>query len=374
MTTAPVSSIALGFQYEVRMQVDFERLKREITLEFLEHYAEAKRIGWGSWPLMYFGPRSAALALTMAHLPGHKVVLSADEPAGLEDQIRKALIFTDHVFVRHEHLLPQVGGGLIGDAPLAFLPPNEYLRQALPELQKLPFPPFPLQPGAPVDEEARLLMDWFIEPGRPWAEHGFVSYAPFLPPEQVEVAAATKGVSLAGEQQEGGLLPFTKLTVNPKAAAALVQIDVPYLSEVDAATFARVKQDNQDAFAHFRSGLTKAFSDIEINIGTKDFARRADEIVRDNLLVGTDELSRSFADAAKMRALKQRSVLLTTTLLGLSFWLGAPAFVVAAALGKPVWDFTSAMIDHRKEVAHLRKNELYLLTLFQKTAKRRKHS
>lgn len=356
------------------MRVDFERLKREITLEFLEHYSEAKRIGWGSWPLMYFGPRSAALALTMAHLPGHKVVLSADTPAGLEEQVRKALIFTDHVFVRHEHLLPQVGGALIGDAPLAFLPANEYLRESVPELQKLPFPPFPLQPGAPVDNEARLLMDWFIEAGRPWAEHGFVTYAPFLPPEQVEVAAATKGVSLADEQRGAGLLPFTSLTVNRKAAAALVEIDIPYLSGVDAETFARVKRDNQDALARFRAGLSKAFSDIESSVSTDEFRRRAEEIVRDNLLAGTEELSRAFAEAAKMRSLKQRSVLVTTALLGLSFWLGAPAFVVAIALGKPIWDFTSAMIDHRKDAGQLRKNDLYLLTLFQRASRRKRRS
>ena len=160
----------------------------------------------------------------------------------------------------------------------------------------------------------------------------------------------------------------------PKAAAALVQIDVPYLSGIDAETFSRVKRDYQDALARFRNGLSKAFWDIESSIGRDEFSRRAEEIVRDNLLAGTEELSHSFTEAAKMRSLKQRSVLLTTILLGLSFWLGAPAFVVAAAMGKPVWDFTSAMIDHRKDVAQFRKNDLYLLTLFRQAARRKKRS
>jgi len=357
------------------MSVDFERLKREITLEFLEHYAEAKRIGWGSWPLFYFGPRSAALALTIAHLPGHKVVLSADSPKGLDDQIRKALIFTDHIFIRHKHFLPQTGGGgIFGDKPLAFLPPNEYLKKVISELSSLPFPPFPFEQGAPVDNEAREIMDWFITGGRSWAEHGFISYAPFLPPEQAEAAASAEGVALSVGHREAGVLPFTKLSVNPKVAAAIVDIEIPYLSGIDAKTFSRIKLDYGDTLARFRMALTKAFSVIEAEHNTDEFSRHATEIVRDNLLAGTEDLTRSFTEAAKMRALKQRSVLLTTGILGLSFWLGAPAFVVAGLLGKPILDFTSAMIENRKEISQLRRNDLYILTLFRRSSKRKGRS
>jgi len=339
---------------------DFAELHRELTADFTKHYGKAKKMGWGSWPIFYYGARAPALAGCIANLPGNKLAIAMDDPTGLTAQIRKSLLFTDHVVIRHKTLLP-AGGGLMADVPLDFSGFDQlpFIERHLSELEKLPL--LPHFRGVPAGEEMSKFMNWVVGEGKPWVDQGLVTYAPVLPVEHVEIACAEKGINLNDALRKSHILPLASEPLNENVAAALQLLDIPYLENVDPEILAKVRTDNKPALENFQSALLKAFDEVESQVGSSAFEREVKIIFQDIVAKGLREVEATLKGAAKMRALKQRTVFVTSCLIGLSFWLGAPSFVVAGALAKPIWDFANALLEHHKEIATARQKPMYIM-------------
>ncbi|HEY6252788.1 MAG TPA: hypothetical protein VI685_22755 [Candidatus Angelobacter sp.] len=340
--------------------LDFSELHRELTAEFTEQYVKSKEAGWRSWPHLYYSARAPAVAACVANLPGSKLALATDEPAGLTEQIRKFLLFTDHVIIRHKSLLPlQARFMLMGDVPLDFAGFHQlpFIERNLSELNKISVLPH----FSSVTEEIPKFLDWVIEEGKPWVEHGLVTYAPVLPVEDVEIACAEKGMNLNDALRKAHILPLASERLNEKTAAALQLLEIPYLANVDPETLLKVRRDNRPALDNFRSTLLRAFDEVDNQVGSVAFEREVKIIFQDIVAKGLREVETGLKEAAKMRALKQRTVFATTCLIGLSFWSGAPSFVVAGSLAKPIWDFASALLAHHEELANIRQKPMYIL-------------
>ena len=212
--------------------LDFTELHRELTAELVEQYTKAKGIGWRSWPHLYYGSRASAVAVCVANLPGNKLAVSIDKPGGLAEQVRKSLLFAEHVIVRHRSLLPLDARFMV----MADVPPNfsgfgrlPFVDRHIAELEKIPLLPH----FRSVNEETHEFLNWVVGEGKPWVEHGLVTYAPILPVEDVEIACAEKGMNLNDALRKARILPLASERLNEKAAAALQLLEIPYLENVD---------------------------------------------------------------------------------------------------------------------------------------------
>lgn len=345
-------------------------LQTELTYEFFEELSKSKKMGWGSWRVFWYGARSSALSAVVANLPGVKLTLSVDEPKNLSKLIARASLFADHIAIRHQSLIPSGGGGLMGDVPLDFagyqapqwVKKNE---KRLNELINLPH-------FRGVPHEIEPFLDWTLKQGRKWIESGLVTYAPFLPPEQVELVSSRlpEGININQTFRDANILPDAISPVNDKVARALWSIPFPYLDGIKPDDLVKVKEDNRESLQNFHASVLQALKHIDKYQGTDEFNKEVQRVYNEIVKAGLAEVDNSISKLKKMAFLRTSGVSVEFAIASLAFYFGVPPFLDAAGFGKAIWDLAEALSEHNKERASITEKPMFILTKLRQRRKK----
>ena len=354
---------------------DFTELHRELSQEFYFYLDKRGKAYVDS--LMYYPARGGALAACALNLPGTKLLLTAQSPQTLTEQVRRALLFADHVIIRHRSLVP-ISGLILGSVPADFsgYGPLKWVERHSEELGNTKAFPFFRNPPPP--DQTEPFIDWLGGEGREWFQQGLITYAPFIPSEDVEIGLHTTGIdhllppglTYSELLQEGRILPNPARRLNQRAALALQSFPFPYLEGVDARTLVAVKREYGLEIARFQLSLFQELDKIRSQAGTSDFERDLDRVFEDLIAPGVSDVEQSLRAVQRTATIRRANVALTTCLIGLSFWLGAPAYVAAAALAKPVWDFVQSLVDETRERSDIANRPMYVVAKIRARRKR----
>ena len=341
--------------------IDFIDLQKVLAEDLLINYTSS----WATFPQYYFETRSGLISTCLANLPGNKIAIGYDLPdQNLLTQIRKSLLFSDHVIIRHKSILGQPQHFV--DLTASFLKQEEIpnLRNLIKELETQPQLPYFGGSQVPIDE-AHKFLKWLNNEGKGWLTNGLITYAPILPSEHLEIACSTQGLNLNQFFRQAKVLPQASERINTKIAKAIQLIEIPYLENIEPELLIKIKNDNSIELQNFQACLLDAFDQIEKQDDDDNFKREVNIIFQDIVQPGINEVNKKIKQAKEMRSLKIAGVFAETSVIGFSFWIGAPAWAAVAAISKPIWDFANVLINHHKNLVSLKEQPMYILSKFE---------
>lgn len=267
-----------GRRYSAVM--DFRDLRTELLDEYY-FWADKPSDVFYKFQPYYWMARGQAYAAVATNLPGSKYLVSANSPAGLTDEIRKALLFADHVVIRLERdFVPHKARVFVnrkfrwpGSDELAWVTTNRAEASGSPLL--------PCEPGSPDAETARNFLDWTLGEGRPWIESGLVTYVPCVIPREASVALLAQGTNVVAAYRRLGVLPDDGRALNEKSAAAITELQLPYLSGVTPAMLRELMAEHPNAVGRLRQALFRMLNSIKEDVGTDEFSRQVDLVSQD---------------------------------------------------------------------------------------------
>jgi len=260
--------------------IDFSELHHELAREFYFYADQRGRSYLDSIMEMYWISRGPVLASCASDLNGSKYLVTTDDASQLPDLVRKGLMAAEHVIIRHDGFLP-VGSGIraiscpddfVGFGKLDWLERHSEL------LHTRGHKGVPCFRSHPPANEFAPFVEWLCGDGRQWFEKGNVTYAPVLPPGQVEAGLLNEGVNIAAAFTEKQIIPQNDKLINPKTAAALARLKIPHLKGVNADLLAELKLSEPEAFNAFRNHLQLLLSGISQDISTPAFNQQIEKL------------------------------------------------------------------------------------------------
>ena len=198
-----------------------------------------------------------------------------------------------------------------------------------------------------------------------------MSYVPNLVPQEVESGLLAEDCNLAKRLLEARVIPQATALMNERAAAALGQLQFPYLAGANAEILKRFKEDEHGAIERFQAEILLALSKIEADVESPDFARSVEKTFL--------ELREKLRDAERAIELQAKNALwgrLQVELLVLSveflFWVGAPAPATIGALSVGAVRLAQEIKDSLKERYSIRQHPMYALAKLGSTLSRPK--
>ncbi len=343
------------------MKKNIDDLNTEIINEYYRELSKAKKMGWGSWRVFWYGARSSALSAVIANKSGLKLMISTDQINDLDEKVKKVSLFADHIVIRHESLIPSGGGGMMADVPLDFsgYGPLMWIESNKNELNELlSIPHF-----RSVPYEIDPFLNWTLNNGRNLIEKGFVTYAPFLPPEKVElVSNQLKGININNAFNEANLIPNINSAINDRVLKSIWSIPIPYLENVKTETLFKIKNDYKDSLINFQNTIIQGIKDVDKNQGSTDFKKISKEIFNDIIQKGILELDKNITNLKRTTFKRTTGITVDIVLLSLSFYFGGPLLLNSAALSKTIWDLAKIISDEFKDKKTIQEKPMFILS------------
>jgi hypothetical protein len=123
----------------------------------------------------------------------------------------------------------------------------------------------------------------------------------------------------------------TETDIREHAASTLVELDLPFLDDVDTATLMAVRRDEGHAFEQFRHYLEQQFWDLQTETDPIKARSKADKVVHELVMVQHEILSekiRQLRRGALAQAVILSATLTGTFITGAAYW---PALILAGA-------------------------------------------
>ena len=233
------------------------------------------------------------LGLTPFDVCFDKYLVTVDDVATLSESVTKAFMFADHVVIRHETFQP------VPIVNLAAIPydfkPTEWIqrhRGSLTSALDIPHFRAPDDPGKVMG-----VVKWLGTQGRSWLEAGHVTYVPNLLPAEVDVALLSEGINLNRAFRGAQMLPTASHAINPKVAAALAQLRVPYLNSDNPEAIVHLKEEEPEAFQRFQTYIVRLLDVISADPTSPEFSHEI-ELAS----MGLEEATNSLVAAIEKRA------------------------------------------------------------------------
>lgn len=349
------------------MQPNIIDLQSELSFEFLSELARSKNRSWAIWSMFWYGARSSPLAAVVANLPGVKLMVSVDSPRNLSKLVARAFLFADHVVIRHQSLI-RGGSDFIAGAPMDFdYDVPHWIKKHDDKLDKLLMVPH--FKNAPYDIEP--FFNWCLNQGRPWIENGLVTYAPFFPLQQLEMASnKEKSINLNYAFTKANVFPQSSGLMNEKAAKAIWSIPFPYLDGIKPETLLKIKEDHKDALDNFHASIINAVKHLDCQQESDELDKEIKLVYNDVVRAGVAEVDKSISSLKRMAFLRSAGVTVEFGIATLGFFLGVPPIIDVAGVSKAVWDLSEAIAEHNNEYATIKDKPMYVLTRLRKANKR----
>jgi hypothetical protein len=344
-------------------------LQTELIYDYYNELENTKKKDLERFRFDWYFVRSAPMAAMLANLPGLKFMISTDSPTNIEKIINKSLLFADHIIIRHHSLLPLdmrrvVFAGFPHKEPLAWIEKNKN------KLDKISVVPH--FNSVPEVRDIYKFWEWSrSKSGRQYIENGLVTYAPFLPPEKVElISSRFDGVNVNNGFIEANILPNVSSPINEKVAKALWSIPFPYLNGVNPQDIIKIKEDYKDSFDLFKKHILLAIKDVDKCQNSDKFSKQVKIIYNEIIKSGISEVDKSISKLKKMAYFKTTGVSIEFFLASFGFYIGLPPFIDVAAFGKACWDLAEAITEFHKEKATIKEKPMYVFTKLRELKKK----
>lgn len=337
---------------------NFRELHAELTREFFFYADQKGRSYLDSLMLMYWQARGPAFVGAVANYPGTKFLVTTDDASALPGLIPKALMVADHVVIRHSALVP-VTGLILGAVPVDFagFGPIDWVEKHRDQL--ISSRSLPHYKSPPPPEDIAPFIDWLCSDGRPWFESGQVTYAPVLVPGETDLALLEESVNVSPLFRHANILPQDSRLLDYKAAAALAQLELPYLEAVPPDLLLHFKDNERDTLESFQRHLLQLVNRSADAVNSPDFKRATEEAALE-LRDQVHQLERSMESHLKSQTWRRVGVELVTLGAAVSFWLGLPTAGIAGLSAAAV-TLAKSIDEKLKEDLSLRNNPVYFL-------------
>jgi len=338
--------------------LDFRYLHKELVDEFFYYVDQRGRNYFDSLIHMYWRSRGPILSSCAAAMPGSKFLITSDNASELPDLIRKALIVSDHVIIRHNALLP-IRGLVLGSVPVDFagFGKIEWIERHLKDLPQRSLPHFR---SAPQERDLIPFIDWLCSDVREWFEKGYITYAPVLVPGHLEAGLLAEGINLSPFYAESGVIPQENKLINFNSAKVLSDLCIPYIGGINTDLLSGLIKDNPDTVNSFRRHLVQLISSISNDAGTDAFSRDVERLSLE-FQEQTHQLDMAIHKLSKTNTFRRvgAETLLLSALV--AFWASEPLKVSLAGLTASAIATVKALKDNLEDKCSLKENPVYFL-------------
>jgi hypothetical protein len=348
-------------------ELDFVGLRKELVEEFLFYAGKHDSRELDDPSMLYWRARADEYSLCVANLPGTKYLLSADDPARLSESVTKAFMLTDHVVIRHKTFEPRYGDVNFAAIPFEFKP-TEWIEQHRARLATAHVVPHFRAPDNPV--KVWPVVKWLTTEGRPWLEAGRVTYVPNLLPEEVDAALLAEGMNLNGALRSAQMLPDSSCAINPKVAAALAQLRVPFLRCDNPTAIVHLKEEEPEAFQRFQTHVIRLLNAISADPSSQEFSHEV-EVASMGLEEATNRLVAAIEKRASAAPRRRYQIEVLALAAAVFFLIGQPVAGIMS-LGAAAIDLARKLKEDLDERYLLKNEPLYILSRLGQVAEKPK--
>lgn len=159
--------------------------------------------------------------------------------------------------------------------------------------------------------------EWFLGKGHEYISQENIVYAPFIPSLETEMDFFNKGFSISDSYNCMSLYSRSYEWLDVNTLKSFLLLEFPTLENVDIKTLNKIKQDDYDSYAMFRSEILNCIKEIKSCFGKPGFMNELRYIQRNRIDDNLDKIQ------AKMKRLRRMSSLrklgLTVGVIGLDF-------------------------------------------------------
>lgn len=336
-------------------ELDFQELREELTREFLFYVDKHDSRQLEDPSMLYWRARADEYSLCVANLPGSKYLVTVDDLSTLSESVTKAFMIADHVVIRHKTFQP------VGIVNLAAIPYEfqltEWVQQHRESLTSaLNIPHF----RAPDDPSKVMgVVKWLSTQGRSWLEAGRVTYVPNLLPAEVDAALLAEGMNLNGAFRAAQMLPDASHAINPKVAAALAQIRVPFLCSDNPEAIVHLKEEEPEAFQRFQTYIVRLLDAISADPTSHKFSHEV-ELASMGLEEATNGLVAAIEKRTSAAPRRRYQIEVLALAAAVFFLIGQPVAGITS-LGAAAIDLARKLKEDLDEGYLLKNNPLYVL-------------
>lgn len=336
--------------------MDFLALRQELIDEYY-FWAERPSDTFYRFQPSYWSARGTAWAASVSNQPGMKYLLTASTPAGLTDSVRRALMFCDHVIIRHDVFVPHQARAFVGrecafpgSRDLTWRPADNSRIATLPHI-----------PGCAESETAHAFLEWTRGEGQEWVRQGLATYLPCVVPRRAAVSLTKQGVNVAAACRELNVLPDDARFVSERSATAIARLRIPYLSAVTPDALRALRNDEADALARFQQHMMKLLDALPGDADSEEYSRRLHVLAQD-IGIATRDLEarvRLQATSARWHRIGVEVMALSAVLI---YMAGASGVAAITAGGAAAVAAAKLMADQVAARHALRENPWFALT------------